>query len=173
MKNTVFTINRRFVVDSERSEILDKASKQVNRLEPRLMKLLCLLIARQGTVLKRDYMIKEIWDDYPGANEGLNQAISFLRKLLSDENKTIIQTQPKSGYSFHAIISDRSEIPPIYKRKFVLVIIGGFLLTLPGFLIANIYPNIITNPVNREVNEKKEAETPGRNSVNQTGQQKK
>src|ERR1700678_4349019 len=98
MKGTVFIINNRFTADSLRSEIFDKETKQKNRLEPRLMKLLCILAERQGGGVKREFILKEIWDDYPGANEGLNQAISFLRKLLTDEDKEIIQTQPKIGY---------------------------------------------------------------------------
>ncbi|MBL7757344.1 MAG: winged helix-turn-helix domain-containing protein, partial [Chitinophagaceae bacterium] len=98
MKEGIFQINDRFVVDHSKNEVRDKENNLASRLEPRLMKLLCLLVDRCGEVVTRDYIIKEIWNDYPGANEGLNQAISFLRKQLADDSKTIIKTLPKEGY---------------------------------------------------------------------------
>src|SRR3569833_96901 len=116
MQRRVFIINDRFAVDCDRNEKKDKMTGQVNRLEPRLMKLLCLLADQAGKDVKRDLIIKEIWNDYPGANEGLNQAISFLRKLLDDENKEIIQTLPKSGYNLSAVISQSSDNKPRSKK---------------------------------------------------------
>ncbi len=88
MDNSVFIINGRFAVDIDKNEVLDRKTKASNRLEPRLMKLLCLFVKQMGQLVRREYIISEIWDDYPGANEGLNQAVSFLRKLLDDEQKT-------------------------------------------------------------------------------------
>jgi DNA-binding winged helix-turn-helix (wHTH) protein len=132
MNGTVFIINQRYTADSLRNEIFDKETGQKTRLEPRLMKLLCILTEHQGNVVKREFIIKEIWDDYPGANEGLNQAISFLRKLLADEHKEIIQTQPKTGYIFNANISwERANVPE-GKRKFVrkVAITSALLLLL-------------------------------------------
>jgi DNA-binding winged helix-turn-helix (wHTH) protein len=117
MKEGIFQINDRFVVDHSKNEVRDKESNQVSRLEPRLMKLLCLLVDRCGEVVTRDYIIKDIWNDYPGANEGLNQAISFLRKQLADDSKTIIKTLPKEGYVFHASISRPAENLPAPAKK--------------------------------------------------------
>lgn len=42
--------------------------------------------------------------DNPGGNEGLSKAVSFLRKMLGDENKEIIPTIPTTGYGFHGEI---------------------------------------------------------------------
>lgn len=117
MKEGLFQINDRFWVDRSKNEVRDKENGQETRLEPRLMKLLCLLADRCGEVVTREHIIKEIWDDYPGANEGLNQAISFLRKQLADDNKTIIKTLPKEGYSFHASISWVAEKAPAPKSE--------------------------------------------------------
>ena len=149
MKGTVFIINHRFTADSLRNEIFDKETGQKNRLEPRLMKLLCILAEHQGNVVKREFIIKEIWDDYPGANEGLNQAISFLRKLLADEKKEIIHTQPKAGYIFNANISCGRENAPEGKRKYLSTLIITSALVLVLFFIVIMYYNkrsIATNP---------------------------
>jgi len=140
MKATVFIINNRFTADSLRNEVFDKETGQKHRLEPRLMKLLCILAERKGSVVKREFIIKEIWADYPGANEGLNQAISFLRKLLADENKEFIYTQPKTGYVFNANISWEGENVPKRKRKYVrTVIITSALLLLIFFMVIRYY----------------------------------
>ena len=149
MKGTVFIINHRYTADSLRNEIFDKETGQKNRLEPRLMKLLCILAEHQGNVVKREFIIKEIWDDYPGANEGLNQAISFLRKLLADEKKEIIHTQPKAGYIFNANISWEGENASAGKRKYLSILIITSALVLVLFFIVIIYyskRSVPTNP---------------------------
>lgn len=117
MKEGAFQINDRFLVDRNKNEVMDKEKSEWTRLEPRLMKLLCLLVDSCGELVTRETIVKEIWNDYPGANEGLNQAISFLRKQLDDDSKTIIKTIPKAGYSFHAAISWRTENAPAPKKE--------------------------------------------------------
>ncbi len=109
MNHPVFTINDRYRVNKTTGEIYDMQRKAGSKLEPRLTKLLCLLADHNGEVVNRDYLVTQIWNDYPGGSEGLNQAISFLRKLLNDESKELIRTIPKTGYSFHAAISTQGE----------------------------------------------------------------
>ena len=111
MPDSVFIINNRFEVNSGKGEVLDTVTNQRNHLEPRLMKLLCLLVEQRGKVVTRELIIHDIWNDYPGASDGLNQAISFLRKELADNNKEIIKTIPKAGYQFNGLISAVAESP--------------------------------------------------------------
>jgi DNA-binding winged helix-turn-helix (wHTH) protein len=118
MSQTAFYINSRFIVNRDSSEIVDSKNQQSIRLEPRLLRLLCLLADNPGQLVSRERIIKEIWDDYPGASDGLNQGISFLRKQLDDEQKTMIRTLPKAGYSFHGKISMKGENPSEYKRQY-------------------------------------------------------
>src|ERR1700733_1651645 len=113
MQQSLFLINDRFAVDTTKNEIWDKEKADRHRVEPRLMKLLCLLAAHPAELVTRENMLKEVWDNYPGGNEGLNQAISFLRKLLDDEHKKIITTLPKKGYVFNGLISDTKKGPAI------------------------------------------------------------
>lgn len=98
-------INNRFDVNSSRNEVSDWDTGKLVRLEPRLMKLLCLLIENRGEIVTREVIIKQIWNDYPGADEGLNQSVSWLRKLLHDEQKQIIETLPKTGYCFQGTVN--------------------------------------------------------------------
>jgi len=111
-------INSRFRVNASRNEVLDNNTGKSVRLEPRLMKLLCLLMENHGQPVKRSLIIKEIWNDYPGADEGLSQAISGLRKLLEDDQKKIIETLPKIGYCFGGAMEEtpvehQTKIPKI------------------------------------------------------------
>lgn len=170
MENLVFVVNNRFVVSSDRSEILDKTTGLKTRLEPRLMKLLCLLAGQKGAVVKREFIIKEIWDDYPGANEGLNQAISFLRKILNDEGKLIIQTQPKSGYSFHASISKEDVYNPGLRSRYVQIVVGTAFLLLLLFVIFNTFLRKNTGPFNGQANGKTDAEISMQDSIHQAKQ---
>ncbi len=85
------------------STIVNPQLNKVNevKIEPRIMKLLCLLIENKGKLVSRSYITELIWDGYGGADEGLTQAISFLRKILQDNNRKAIETIPKSGYIFN------------------------------------------------------------------------
>jgi DNA-binding winged helix-turn-helix (wHTH) protein len=170
MENLVFVVNNRFVVNNDRSEILDKSTGLKTRLEPRLMKLLCLLAGQNGAVVKRELIIKEIWDDYPGANEGLNQAISFLRKLLNDDDKLIIQTQPKSGYSFHASISKENAYNPALRNRYMQIVVGAAFLLLLLFVIFNAFLRKNAGPLNGQANGKTDAEISSQDSIHQAKQ---
>lgn len=106
-----FTINKRFLVEEPLNIVKDLENNLEHRLEPRLMSVLCMLAGHEGELVTRVQLITEIWNDYGGAEDSLNQAISYLRKTLQDTNKEIIETIPKKGYILHASInySQKSE----------------------------------------------------------------
>lgn len=106
-----FYINGRFLVNSALNGVTDEPAQTLTRLEPRQMKLLCLLAAHAGELVSREQIVKEIWDDYGGGDEALNQAISFLRKALQDEEKKLIRTIPKNGYLLQASITPADSAP--------------------------------------------------------------
>src|SRR5579871_4433095 len=123
-------INDRFYVDPLRNEVTDKQKGKLERVEPRLMKLLCLMVENEGRTVSREKIVTEIWNDYPGGDEGLNQAISVLRKLLDDDKKKIIETLPKTGYCFHGKI-DHDQIAAKRKSfKKIYVSAAMFLLLI-------------------------------------------
>lgn len=107
-----FEIDQRFEVDRSGNTVYDRQRGIRHRLEPRLMRLLCLLADNEGQVVSRETIIKEIWDDYPGAGDGLNQGISHLRKVLEDDNRSLIRTLPKIGYLFDGLSPRSSNSEP-------------------------------------------------------------
>lgn len=147
-----FIIDDRFTADAGRNLVCDKKSNTETRLEPRLFRLLSILIEKQGEVVTRKFLIKEIWDNYLGANEGLNQAISFLRKLLDDGEKKMIRTLPKKGYSFHAIISIPSEMKTpglrLFRVKRILPVAISISLCIGGYFLIR---DIATSSTNKQM----------------------
>ncbi len=125
-----FIINDRFVAYTGLNKVWDKKNDVEIKLEPRLVKLLCFLIDKRGELVTRDFLVKEIWDNYLGANEGLSQAVSFLRKVLDDGEKKMIRTLPKKGYSFHAKLAVHAE-----KRTKQLSILNLKRIAVAAFLV--------------------------------------
>lgn len=104
-----FLINQRYRVQPSLHLIYDLQLQTETRLEPRLMQLLCLLAQQPDQLLTRETLVQEIWDNYPGADEGLTNAVSFLRKLLGDDQKEMIRTIPKKGYLLKASIATAAQ----------------------------------------------------------------
>ena len=95
MISNPFYINGRYLVDPSSHVLMDEFTKNEIRLEPRIVEVLCMLAARPGVTITREEMVALVWKDYGGGDEGLTQAISTLRKLLSDADKALIRTIPK------------------------------------------------------------------------------
>ena len=114
-----FNINGRFVVDPLLGTVTDQEKNEENRVEQRLMLLLCILSDNAGQVVARETIIKEIWNDYGSADEGLNQAIAVLRKILDDRDKKVIEVIPKKGYVLNASIAKETIQPQ--KKGTVLI----------------------------------------------------
>lgn len=136
----IFLINNRFKADIERNTIIDIANNQTHHLENRLVSVLLLLIHAKGEMVKREQMIEEVWNNYPGGDEGLNQAISHLRKYLDDNKKEVIKTIPKKGYIFIATIEEEKTETKVtttskweINRLFMFLILTGIIVI--SFLI--------------------------------------
>jgi DNA-binding winged helix-turn-helix (wHTH) protein len=143
MEEKNFMLQQRFAVRPSLNSITDTVRGEETKLEPRLMKLLCLLAARSGQLHTREELVSAIWNDYGGGEAGLNHAVSSLRKLLGDTSKTLIETVPTKGYILHAEVSGLGEthrtVPAPAKRSLkrpalllgILSILGLFFFLLP------------------------------------------
>jgi DNA-binding winged helix-turn-helix (wHTH) protein len=113
----IFIINNNYEINPGLHLVKDLLVNKEIRIEPRLMQVLCMLWDNAGKVVPRELLIKEVWDDYGGADEGLTQAISSLRKIFNDTDKQIIETIPKKGYRLAAqVINPGVENIPVGKR---------------------------------------------------------
>ncbi len=70
------------------------------RIEPRLMKLLCLLAEHAGNAVTKDMIFDTVWPNVYVGEESLSKAISELRRILGDDRASprYIETVWKSGY---------------------------------------------------------------------------
>jgi DNA-binding winged helix-turn-helix (wHTH) protein len=135
MSTVSFVLNARYKVEPNLNLVKDLEQGKEFRLEPRLMKLLCLLTQNKDELVARETIIKEIWDNYGNPDESLTQAISYLRKVLSDQQKKLIETVPKKGYVFRATVGESvpgstifSETRNLPKQKFRRQPVAIFLL---------------------------------------------
>ncbi|KQC02636.1 winged helix-turn-helix domain-containing protein [Pedobacter sp. Hv1] len=129
-------INERFILDEDLHTLKDTKTGTTTRLELRLLLLMSLLAKRKGEVVSREQLINDIWNNYGGAEEGLNQAISSLRKLLGDIDKKLIETVPKKGYRLNAEVSEggKSGKPVL---SYLMLVIALLLLVWIASMLFN------------------------------------
>lgn len=86
-------------------------------VEPRLIKLLCMLAAEAGQVVDRQQLIDALWPRVIVNDNSLNRAVSDLRKALQGHNHSWIQTIPKRGYRLNATVRLLSPAPGPTRRS--------------------------------------------------------
>lgn len=109
MTNSVYLIDDKFRVLIDSNEIIMNYNLENDsrfKIEHQTMEVLKILIESKGNIVLRKRMLKTIWEDYEGGEEGINQAISKLRKIFLDDakNSKIIETISKKGYRIIAKI---------------------------------------------------------------------
>ncbi|MBP7555034.1 MAG: winged helix-turn-helix domain-containing protein [Chitinophagaceae bacterium] len=117
METKELVIDNRFRIQADTHLLTDLSSHTTTRLEPRLMKLLFLLATHAGQLVSREQIIRDIWNDYGGGEDGLTQAISFLRKMLDDVAKDRIRTIPKKGYLLNASVTPADNITEAEEKE--------------------------------------------------------
>jgi Tol biopolymer transport system component/DNA-binding winged helix-turn-helix (wHTH) protein len=82
-------------------------------LQPKVFDLLLALVERHGRLLEKDELMKLVWPDAIVEEANLANNISILRKTLGENAQQFIETVPKRGYRFVAmvngVVDDRSE----------------------------------------------------------------
>jgi DNA-binding winged helix-turn-helix (wHTH) protein len=136
--NRCFGLNNCFLVDVSLNLLINTETGLRTKLEPRLIEILQILAKNEGKLVSREMLISKIWNNYGGAEDGLNQGISILRKALADTNKQIIETIPKKGYILHATVTDNLNVEKMEpqkektskKRPFFLAIFFGIFILI-------------------------------------------
>ena len=100
-------INDNLELLPDRNELRNKKTGDSKSLEPRLVKILTILLKRQGKVVTRQSLINSIWGNYNSGEELLTHSISMIRKQVGND---LIRTIPKSGYLIEAFYPTKSLI---------------------------------------------------------------
>ncbi len=93
-------ILQRWHVDPASRQLQHLDTGEQRSLEPRLMRLLCLLCAEPGRVLSRESLMDELWPRVVVNENSLTRAVSELRRRLETDSTdaALIDTIPKTGY---------------------------------------------------------------------------
>jgi DNA-binding winged helix-turn-helix (wHTH) protein len=160
-----YLIGNRFLVDPQVHSVKDTHTAAEHHLEPRLIGVLSALLKNPGILVTREMLIKEIWNDYAGAEEGLTQAISSLRKLLADDTKEVIRTVPKKGYIMTAPIvrqnqTARASAQSKSRQTVFYVVAAGFVMAACLFFLTFNFTKGIS-PSSKEKHKSTEVAFPG------------
>lgn len=84
----------------------------VQRLEPKVMDLLCLLAVEPGRVWSREELMSALWPGVVVGDDSLARTVSTLRLALGDDAKApqYVETISKRGYRWIAATSATSPI---------------------------------------------------------------
>src|SRR5499425_1532684 len=75
-------------------------------LQPKVFDLLLVLVERHGRLLEKDELMNAVWPDTVVEEVNLANNISILRKTLSENGERFIETAPKRGYRFVAVVKE-------------------------------------------------------------------
>ncbi|MDW3652387.1 MAG: winged helix-turn-helix domain-containing protein [Bacteroidia bacterium] len=159
LKEQAFLLGYDFLVYPPTHEIAILEGFEVKhsfKVEPRLMQVLICLAEDAGNLVPRSELIKKVWNNYGGAEEGLMQAISKLRKFLLDDarQQQVIQTIPKKGYRLVPAVKilDKKTLAKLQgtegeeiRKEEKLGAFTGFIerLTRPRFFLAFLFLSVV------------------------------
>lgn len=103
---STFTVGP-FTVDANKN-VIERDGNRV-RLQPKAMRVLVLLAARAGEDVRKDEILRVVWDDSSVRADVLTNVIWELRKALGDDCREpdFIQTVPRKGYRLVAPVARR------------------------------------------------------------------
>ena len=87
------------------SHVIDLAADELRRatgehvdLRPRSFAVLRVLAENVGSLVIKDEIIANVWDDAAVTEDSLTQCIAEIRKAIGDEERRILRTVPRRGY---------------------------------------------------------------------------
>lgn len=77
-------------------------------LQLKAFETLCTLVENAGRLMKKEDLLRKVWPDTVVEENNLNKNVSILRKALGeqDDGQSYIETVPKVGYRFVAIVRE-------------------------------------------------------------------
>ena len=91
--------------------VLDVADRSLKRhdvpvaLTPKQFDLLVALVTNAGRLVEKDRLLKSVWPDVAVEEGNLTKGVFSLRQLLERKGARYIETVPKRGYRFTAVVT--------------------------------------------------------------------
>ena len=77
---------------------------------PKALDILVLLVGKHGAIVSREELLDAVWRDTHVEENNITYTVSLLRKTLDERDKgRYIQTIPKRGYRFAAVVREVTE----------------------------------------------------------------
>jgi DNA-binding winged helix-turn-helix (wHTH) protein len=125
-----------FELDVDAGELRRKNRRL--KLQPQPFKLLLLLVRKQGTLVTREEIRRELWPDgtFVDFDQAVNFSIKQIRDALGDEadRPLYIETVPRRGHRFIAPISN----PGQHRHRYSFIPMGATGIRLEKALWTNI-----------------------------------
>ena len=104
-----------FSIDPLRGELI--SADRTEQIEPKVMAVLIFLAANHGEVVDPEVLFFHVWPKSIYSPGSIRRCIAVLRKILVDQDKNIIVTHPKRGYSLQATIQLPVTAKPLVRKK--------------------------------------------------------
>jgi len=112
------------------------------QLQPLLVDFVIYLASHAGQTISRDTLIAEVWNDYPGADQSLTNAVYKMRAALAEvgADKRCLQTVPKRGYRLcSAVVLDAEDDSSQRRIMRWLPVMVALLMLLAVLVAAMLY----------------------------------
>jgi DNA-binding winged helix-turn-helix (wHTH) protein len=86
-----------FLVEPQKGFI--EVAGERNQIEPKVMDVLLHLACNLGDVVEQEVLFTQVWPKSIYSPGSIRRCITVLRKIFQDDNKSLIVTHPKRGYS--------------------------------------------------------------------------
>ncbi|NQY65090.1 MAG: winged helix-turn-helix domain-containing protein [Alteromonadaceae bacterium] len=128
-----------FLVDLETGEVIFDGKIQV--IEPKVMTLLKVLASSPNQVISAETLFEIVWPRAIYSPNSVRRNISLLRQAITDDDKQIIKTHPKRGYSLEADVRILEEIANkhIGAKPFKVMLKSRYLVVLSCVLFVFIF----------------------------------
>jgi TolB-like protein len=110
------------------SHVIDLASDELRRatgehvdLRPRSFAVLRVLAENVGSLVTKDEIIAKVWDDVAVTEDSLTQCIAEIRKAIGDEERRILRTVPRRGYTLTSS-EQKGTAAPVCRRPTLAVL---------------------------------------------------
>jgi len=121
--------------------LLEQGGKRI-RLTPRLMDLLILLLDHRGELVTKETILQTLWPNSFVEENNINQAVSSLRKKLSNGVSEFIETVPKVGFRFIVPVIEAGEEIKLHgqvsrtfvqSKSYLSLLAAGVIIAAAGF----------------------------------------
>jgi len=136
-KNSSIWINN-ICINAKDGTVKSEGSTEI--IEPKVMSMLLVLCQSPKEVVSAESLFEQVWPNAIYSPNSVRRNIALLRQALKDNDKTLIKTHPKRGYSLEANIkfdveqNDKTTVQKNTKKKpllyFLAICIAGLLCIL-------------------------------------------